>query len=113
MVYPYEEDIAGSTQVFAALWQSLIVKDKVAIARYVRADGTEPKFVALVPERERVREDGTQEMPPCFYAVTLPFASDQRAVPAEAVDGAAAAAATDGDYAVVTVGPGAHTATTC
>jgi alpha-L-rhamnosidase len=29
------------------------------------------------------------------------------------VDGAAAAAATDGDYAVVTVGPGAHTATTC
>jgi hypothetical protein len=29
------------------------------------------------------------------------------------VDGAVAAAATDGDYAVVTIGAGTHTATTC
>jgi ATP-dependent DNA helicase 2 subunit 1 len=90
MVYPFEHEIAGSTRVFAALWQTLIEKDKIAVARYVRAQGSEPKFVALVPERERVRATGEQDMPPCLYAVTLPFATDQRAVPADAVDTACA-----------------------
>jgi hypothetical protein len=85
MIYPYEKDIAGSTTLFAALWQTLLEKGKVAIARYVRADGVEPKFVALVPERERLRANGEQEMPPCFYAVVLPFASDVRAIPPDAI----------------------------
>ena len=86
MVYPYEQEIKGSTQVFAALWQTLIQKDKIAIARYVRTQGSEPKFVALVPERERTHATGKQEMPPCLYAVTLPFAQDQRAISADNVD---------------------------
>ena len=85
IIYPYEKDIMGSTMLFGALWQSLIEKGKVAIARYVRADGVEPKFVALVPERERLRANGEQEMPPCFYAIVLPFASDVRTIPPDTV----------------------------
>ncbi len=85
IIYPYEKDITGSTLLFGALWQSLLEKGKVAIARYVRADGVEPKFVALVPERERLRANGEQEMPPCFYAIVLPFASDVRAIPPDTV----------------------------
>jgi hypothetical protein len=85
MVYPYEREITGSTQVFAALWQSLIQKNKIAIARYVRTKSSEPKYVALVPERERVRANGEQDVPPCLYAVTLHFASDRRSIPVDAV----------------------------
>jgi hypothetical protein len=85
MVYPYEREITGSTQVFAALWQTLIQKNKIAIARYVRTKSSEPKYVALVPERERVRANGEQDVPPCLYAVTLHFASDRRSIPVDAV----------------------------
>jgi ATP-dependent DNA helicase 2 subunit 1 len=100
LVYPFDKEIGGSVAAFAALWQTLIERDMVAIVRYVRTDGSAPKFMALLPERERTSEAGEQEMPPCMYAITLPFAEDQREVDAAKVDtGAAAAAAAQPELA--------------
>ena len=92
MIYPSEADIEGSEAAFAALWRVLIEKECVAIVRYVRADGAEPAFMALFPEREQLGEDGGQAMPPCLFGVTLPYQDELRSIPAEAVDVVAAGA---------------------
>jgi ATP-dependent DNA helicase 2 subunit 1 len=92
LIYPSDGDIAGSTAAFAALWRVCLVREKLAVVRFVRADGAPPTFMALLPEAERLAEDGTQALPPCMFGVTLPYEDEVRAVPVEAVDTGAAGA---------------------
>lgn len=51
---------------------------RVAVCRYVRARGAEPRLVALLPQREALDKGGYQTEPPGMHMVFLPFADDLR-----------------------------------
>lgn len=81
--YPDDGIIEGSTRVFAAMWEECIAQDKVAICRLIPRMNAEPRFVALLPSRERLDENGTQVIPPGMAVIFLPYADDMRKLPYE------------------------------
>lgn len=56
-------------------------KKKAAIARLVRRKNAYPVFVALLPQLEKLDDEGVQEKPPGFNVVMLPYADDRRSNP--------------------------------
>ena len=64
--------------VFSALLQRLAAQDKVAICRCVLREEAAPRFVALVPQLERLDAKHVQVAPPGFHLIYLPFNDDLR-----------------------------------
>lgn len=77
-IYPSEEDYIGSTRVFAALHQSLVAKEKMAIVYYIARKNAVPVLAALLPGKERLGDHGEQLMPPGLWISPLPYADDVR-----------------------------------
>ena len=77
-IYPDESLVKGGTVAFIALLDRLIYMEKVAIARFTARARSAPRFVALLPQREELDEDGIQITPPGFHVIYLPFADDLR-----------------------------------
>ena len=81
-LYPDNETIKGSKDLFSTLMQSCLAKDVMAICRYKRSESSAPCFVALLPiEEVKDGEDGAQITPPGFALFHLPFVEDIRHVP--------------------------------
>jgi len=59
-VYPDEKRMTGSSQVIDALIQEMQREDKVAIVRFIPRDNSVVRFCALVPQQEKIDEDGFQ-----------------------------------------------------
>ncbi|XP_029934397.1 X-ray repair cross-complementing protein 6 [Myripristis murdjan] len=78
LLYPEEQQVTGSSCVFAALLKKCTEKKVFAVCRYTPRRNYPPRFVALVPQREEVDESNVQVTPPGFNAIFLPFADDIR-----------------------------------
>jgi ATP-dependent DNA helicase 2 subunit 1 len=81
-IYPDENTYTGSTRTFAALLQSCtkLKKHALAICRFKR--NNTPEFAVLIPQPEEMSEDGkSQEVPPGFHVIILPYKDDLRAQP--------------------------------
>jgi ATP-dependent DNA helicase 2 subunit 1 len=77
-IYPDERAIKGSIVVFSALLDRMLKMDKIAICRMTPRSNAQPRFVALLPQKEEIDRDGTQSSPPGFYVVLLPYTDDIR-----------------------------------
>jgi ATP-dependent DNA helicase 2 subunit 1 len=80
-LYPEENTIRGSRQLFAALLIKCLEREVVAICTYKPRHNSGPSFVALVPQAEEKDADGMQVNPSGFHLQFLPFADDVRQVP--------------------------------
>lgn len=76
-IYPNENMTVGASQLFDALIKQLIIKNKVAIVKFVPREGTNIRFCALLPQRESFDEDYFQT-PPGFNLIFLPYAEELR-----------------------------------
>ncbi|EPS94519.1 Ku DNA-binding complex Ku70 subunit [Fomitopsis schrenkii] len=81
-IYPDEMTYSGSKRTFTALLRTMIKKKKLAIVLAVTRRNATPQFCALLPQAEKVDEDGWHE-PAGFHLIPLPFADDIRAAPVE------------------------------
>ncbi|CAO3612423.1 unnamed protein product [Cunninghamella blakesleeana] len=81
-IYPSDEEYEGSTRTFAALLDAAFEQDKIAICGLFRGSSL-PKITALLPQKEKLDDNGTQLDPPGFEMIALPFADDIRSVPLE------------------------------
>jgi len=86
-IYPDEKTYSGSTRTFNALLKATLNRDKVILARFMPRRASVPSFAALVPQAEKVTEQG-QQAPPGFHMIALPFADEIRAPPFELLKGA-------------------------
>ncbi|CCG80791.1 putative DSB repair complex subunit Ku70 [Taphrina deformans PYCC 5710] len=78
-IYPHEATVVGSTRVFASLHQSLLKKDKWALAWFIPRKNAMPTMVAMVASKEAVSaETHVQISPPGIFLITLPFMDDIR-----------------------------------
>eukprot|EP00004_Rigifila_ramosa_P026538 TRINITY_DN8304_c0_g1_i2.p1 TRINITY_DN8304_c0_g1~~TRINITY_DN8304_c0_g1_i2.p1 ORF type:complete len:629 (+),score=158.72 TRINITY_DN8304_c0_g1_i2:3-1889(+) len=97
-LYPDDESVSGSTVLFIALHRKMVELEKVAVCRYTPRANAPPRLVALLPQEEETREDGTQLRPPGLHLIFLPFADDLRDIHIEhfrsAADNRAAISAT-------------------
>ncbi|KAG9028838.1 ATP-dependent DNA helicase II subunit 1 [Tulasnella sp. UAMH 9824] len=87
-IYPDESVYSGSTRTFNALLKATINRNKVALVRFLPRRASTPVFAALLPQAEKVTEQG-QQVPPGFHVITLPFADDIRAPDLGELKGAA------------------------
>ncbi|XP_073448830.1 X-ray repair cross-complementing protein 6 [Aquarana catesbeiana] len=79
-VYPEESLVSGSSTLFHALLIKCLEKEVMAICRYTPRRNTPPRFVALVPQEEKLDEDNIQIKPPGFNLIFIPFADDIRKI---------------------------------
>ncbi|KAM5148237.1 X-ray repair cross-complementing protein 6 isoform 1-T4 [Mantella aurantiaca] len=79
-VYPEESLVSGSSTLFHALLIKCLEKQVMAICRYTSRRNTPPRFVALVPQEEKLDEDNIQIKPPGFNLIFIPFADDIRKI---------------------------------
>ena len=94
-VFPDESQVKGSSALFLSLIEELETQEKVAICRYVARRGTFPRFVALVPQAERIDEAGFQVRSAGLHLVPLPFAEEIRHLEFSDQDNPASAEAID------------------
>ena len=80
-IYPSETDFVGSTRVFSALQQTMLLKKKFALTWFIARRNAVPVLAAAVPGAEKLNDDGTQQMPPGLWLISLPFADDLRQNP--------------------------------
>ncbi|POM62503.1 ATP-dependent DNA helicase 2 subunit [Phytophthora palmivora] len=83
-VYPCDGYIEGSATAFMAILNSMVRKQKFALARLIARKTSEPRLVALVPQEEESDEMG-QVQPSGFNVIFLPYLDDIRDIPVEAV----------------------------
>ena len=76
-LYPNEYFTKGSSQLCDALIKQMIVKNKVAIVKFIPREGATIRFCALLPQKESFDEDLFQT-PPGFNLIFLPYADDIR-----------------------------------
>merc|ERR1719410_2489180 len=79
-VYPDEQRCNGSTVSFAALIAAMTQLQQYAVCRYIARKQSEPRFVALVAQKEVKDADGKQEAAPGMHLIYLPYADDIRKV---------------------------------
>ncbi|KAJ9102284.1 hypothetical protein QFC19_004832 [Naganishia cerealis] len=72
---------AGSTRTFSALLKACLDKKKHALALVVTRKNSTPVFACLIPQAESFDSDGSQDDPPGFHMITLPYADDLRTKP--------------------------------
>ncbi|KAI5453371.1 ATP-dependent DNA helicase II subunit 1 [Naganishia albida] len=80
-LYPDESQYVGSTRAFAALLAACARKDRHALALVITRRTSFPIFACLIPQEETFNADGSQDNPPGFHMIPLPFADDMRAKP--------------------------------
>lgn len=80
-IYPSEDDYVGSTRVFSALQQKLLKDDKIGLTWFVPSRNATPVIAALLPGKERLDDNGMQNLPPGMWLAPLPFADDIRQNP--------------------------------
>ncbi|WVQ84479.1 hypothetical protein IAT38_006631 [Cryptococcus sp. DSM 104549] len=80
-IYPNESEYTGSTRTFTALLLSCIKHDRHALALCRFRTNTVPEFCVLIPQPEVLNDDGSQEMPPGFHVIPLPYKDDLRKAP--------------------------------
>jgi len=56
----------------------LLAMNQIALCRLISRQGSQPRFVALLPQDETIDEDGIQTSPPGFHVIALPYADDVR-----------------------------------
>ncbi|KAL4110931.1 hypothetical protein PRIC1_002615 [Phytophthora ramorum] len=83
-VYPCDGYIEGSSTAFMAILNSMVRKEKFALARLIARKTSEPRLVALVPQEEENDELG-QVQPSGFNVIFLPYLDDIRDIPGESV----------------------------
>ena len=81
-IHPDEKVMRGSSQMFHAMINSLIKKDKVAYVRFVPREGAMVRFCYLIPQAEVGGEDNAfgQYTPPGFHLIFIPYAEDVREI---------------------------------
>uniref|UniRef100_K3WYY1 Ku domain-containing protein n=1 Tax=Globisporangium ultimum (strain ATCC 200006 / CBS 805.95 / DAOM BR144) TaxID=431595 RepID=K3WYY1_GLOUD len=84
-IYPAEGYIEGSTKAFVALLNSMVKKQKYALARLIARKSSEPRLVALVPQEE-VNDELGQVQPSGFNIIFLPYLDDIRDIPVETAE---------------------------
>eukprot|EP00808_Paulinella_micropora_P031528 g28399.t1 len=78
-IYPNDASIKGSVVAFNALMMEMQQMNKVAICRLIFRKGSVPRFVALLPQMEKLDpETDKQVEPPGFQMIFLPYADDIR-----------------------------------
>ncbi|XP_075689711.1 X-ray repair cross-complementing protein 6 isoform X2 [Rhinoderma darwinii] len=77
-IYPEESLVSGSSTLFHALLIKCLERQVMAICRYTPRKNTPPRFVALVPQEEKLDDDNVQVKPPGFNLIFIPFADDIR-----------------------------------
>lgn len=77
-VYPDESAFVGSTRTFAALLAVCAKRNRHAVALALLRRNATPIYCCLIPQPETYGEDGSQDKPPGFHLVPLPFADDIR-----------------------------------
>lgn len=82
-LYPSDTQHTGSTRAFAALYHSLIRRDKVLIASALVRKNSVPFICLLIPSIEKKfdKQPDIQERPPGIHMVRLPFVDDIRKIP--------------------------------
>ncbi|XP_069823388.1 X-ray repair cross-complementing protein 6-like isoform X2 [Dendropsophus ebraccatus] len=63
-VYPEESLVSGSTTLFQALLIKCLERQVMAICRYTPCRNSPPRFVALVPQEEKLDDENVQVKPP-------------------------------------------------
>ncbi|PWN39348.1 SPOC domain-like protein [Ceraceosorus guamensis] len=76
-LYPFDEAWRNSKRFFSALLSSMIRKNVMAIGIFMRVQGQQPVFCAILPQTEE-RERGIS---PGMHLIPLPFADDIRDLP--------------------------------
>ncbi|CAJ0933092.1 unnamed protein product [Ranitomeya imitator] len=79
-VYPEESIVSGSSTLFQALLIKCLKRQVMAICRYTPRRNTPPRFVALVPQEEKLDDENVPLKPPGFNLIFLPFADDIRTI---------------------------------
>ncbi|KAK7442502.1 ATP-dependent DNA helicase II subunit 1 [Stygiomarasmius scandens] len=78
-IYPDEMAYSGSKRTFTALLKSMVKKEKIGLVLALIRRNTNPRFYALLPQPEKLDENGWMEEPGGFHLIPLPFADDVRA----------------------------------
>ncbi|XP_040263015.1 X-ray repair cross-complementing protein 6 [Bufo bufo] len=79
-IYPEESLVSGSSTLFQALLIKCLERQVMAICRYTPRRNTPPRFVALVPQEEKLDNENVQIKPPGFNLIFIPFADDIRKI---------------------------------
>ncbi|XP_056379816.1 X-ray repair cross-complementing protein 6 [Hyla sarda] len=79
-VYPEESLVSGSSTLFNALLMKCLERQVMAVCRYTPRRNTPPRFVALVPQEEKLDEENLQVKPPGFNLIFMPYADDIRKI---------------------------------
>lgn len=77
-LYPQDDRVAGSATLVSALIDRMLNSGVIGIARAVPKHNSTLQFVALIPQDEKLDENGHQELSPGLFVVRLPFADDLR-----------------------------------
>ena len=80
-LYPAEENMKGSRNIFAALHNRCLARQVYAICAYKAREASLPFIVALHPQKEERDPDGGQRCPPGFLMFYLAFSDDHRDIP--------------------------------
>jgi len=81
-LYPCEDLIKGSNNLFAALLGRCAALNKIPICSYKPRSTSGPSYVALLPQPEELDPDSNvQVKPPGFHVIWLPFLDDRRVLP--------------------------------
>lgn len=80
-IYPSEDEVVGSTRVFAALHQKLLKDKLMGLAWYMPRANSMPTIVAIIPSVELFSKSGQQIVPAGLWLHILPFADDLRPLP--------------------------------
>ena len=81
-LYPDEQSIKGSRNMFAALHQRCLERQVYALCSYKPREASIPSFVALHAQAEETDLAGAQRVSPGFLMYYLAFSDDIRDVPA-------------------------------
>ena len=79
-IYPDDTNVRGSTRAFSALLSSMLELQQYAVCRLIAKRGSLLRFVALLPQAEKVDNDGRLVVAGGMHMVFLPYADDMRDV---------------------------------
>ena len=79
-LYPDDTNIRGSTRAFSALLSGMLDLQQYAVCRLITKRGSLLRFVALLPQAEKVDDDGRLVVAGGMHMVFLPYADDMRDV---------------------------------
>lgn len=80
-LYPSDLEHPGSKCVFAAMLQSMLAKNKMALVIFMPRENVIPSFAVLLPQAEELDEAGNQVCPPGMNMIIMPYADDIRSPP--------------------------------